>query len=142
MTRVFHDTDAPLDAVMGKRIAIIGYGNQGRAWAQNLRDSGLDVRVGTVADSSRKEAEADGFQAHEIPHAVADADVICLLIPDEVILPDGIDIVLVAPRMIGVGVRDSYENGEGFIAFVGVERDTTGDAWPVTLGIAHGLGAT
>jgi ketol-acid reductoisomerase len=174
MTRVFHDTDAPLDAVTGKRIAIIGYGNQGRAWAQNLRDSGLDVRVGTMADSSRKEAEADGFHAHEIPDAVKDADVVCLLIPDEVMgeavpssitpviepgaavcfasgyavafdevmLPDGVDIVLVAPRMIGVGVRDSYESGEGFIAFVGVERDATGDAWPVTLGIAHGLGAT
>src|SRR5438132_10917922 len=84
MTRVFHDTDAPLDAVTGKRIAVIGYGNQGRAWAENLRDSGLDVRVGTVADSSRKQAEADGFQAREIPDAVADADVVCLLVPDEV----------------------------------------------------------
>src|SRR5207244_2350037 len=61
---------------------------------------------------------------------------------DEVKLPDGIDIVLVAPRMIGVGVRDSYVDGAGFIAFVGVERDATGDAWPVTLGIARGLGAT
>src|SRR5438552_4070888 len=84
MTRVFHDKDAPLDPVTGKRIAIIGYGNQGRAWALNLRDSGLDVRVGTVADASRKAAEEDGFPALDVADAVRDADVVCLLIPDEV----------------------------------------------------------
>lgn len=174
MTRIFHDSDAPLEPVQGKRIAVIGYGNQGKSWALNLRDSGLDVVVGTVADTSRKEADADGFPAHEIPEAVDGADVVCLLIPDEVMgeavaksvapslkdgaavvfasgyavafdevtLPDGVDIVLVAPRMIGVGVRDSYVSGEGFIAFVGADRDVTGNALPVALGIARGLGAT
>ena len=174
MTRIFHDADAPLDPIAGKKIAIVGYGNQGKAWAQNLRDSGLDVRVGTVADTSRAQAEADGFPAHEIPDAVGDADVVCLLIPDEVMgdvvasavgpalkqdaavcfasgyavafdevkLPDGVDVVLVAPRMIGVGVRDSYVDGSGFISFVGVERDATGGAWPVVLGVARALGAT
>ncbi|MFY9587001.1 MAG: NAD(P)-binding domain-containing protein [Actinomycetota bacterium] len=174
MTRIFHDSDAPLEPLAGKRIAVIGYGNQGKSWALNLRDSGLDVVVGTVADTSRKEADADGFPAHEIPEAVTGADVVCLLIPDEVMgeavamsvapslksgaalcfasgyaiafdevsIPDGIDIVLVAPRMIGVGVRDSYLDGEGFIAFVGVDRDATGNAWPVALGLARGLGAT
>ncbi|MGZ4104855.1 MAG: hypothetical protein ACXVP8_06300 [Actinomycetota bacterium] len=55
MTRIFHDADAPLDAVTGNKIVVVGYGNQGRAWAQNLRDSGLDVRVGTVSDASRAE---------------------------------------------------------------------------------------
>jgi ketol-acid reductoisomerase len=174
MTRIFHDADAPLDPVAGKKIAIVGYGNQGKAWAQNLRDSGLDVRVGTVADTSRAQAEADGFPAHDIPDAVGDADVVCLLIPDEVMgdvvasavgpalkqdaavcfasgyavafgevkLPDSNDVVLVAPRMIGVGVRDSYVDGSGFIAFVGVEQDATGRAWPLALGIARALGAT
>ena len=174
MTRIFHDADAPTEPLTGKRVAVIGYGNQGRAWALNLRDSGMDVRVGTVADASRKEAEADGFPAHEVPDAVREADVVCLLIPDEVMgeavasnvapalkqgaavcfasgyavafdevtLPESADVVLVAPRMIGVGVRDSYVDGTGFIAFVGVERDATGGAWPVALAIANGLGAT
>lgn len=174
MTRIFHDEDAALDAVTSKAIAVIGYGNQGKAWAQNLRDSGLDVRVGTVADASRAQAEADGFPVHDVPDAVANADVVCLLIPDEVMsdavttsvspalkpgatvcfasgyavafdeakLPAGIDIVLVAPRMIGVGVRDSYLDGSGFVAFVGVERDDTGRAWAVALGLARALGAT
>jgi ketol-acid reductoisomerase len=174
MAKIFHDSDAPLDAIAGKRIAVIGYGNQGRAWALNLRDSGIDVRVGTVADASRKAATEDGFPAHEVPDAVREADVVCLLIPDEVMseavaahvadalqpgsalvfasgyaiafdevnLPDGVDVVMVAPRMIGVGVRDSYVDGSGFISFVGVERDATGGAWPVVLGVARALGAT
>jgi len=173
MARIFHDEDAPLDAVTGKTIAVIGYGNQGRSWAQNIRDAGLDVRVGTLADTSRAQAESDGFAAHAISDAVAEADVVCLLIPDEVMgdavstsvaptlkadaavcfasgyavafdevtLPDTNDVVLVAPRMIGVGVRDSYLDGSGFIAFIGVERDATGSAWPVALGIARALGA-
>ena len=173
MARIFHDEDAPSDALTAKAVAVIGYGNQGRSWAQNLRDSGIDVRVGTLADSSRAQAEADGFPAYEIADAVADADVVCLLIPDEVMgdavaanvipslkagaavcfasgyavafdevkLPDANDVVLVAPRMIGVGVRDSYVDDSGFIAFVGVERDATGNAWPSALGIARALGA-
>ena len=173
MARVFHDEDARSDALAGKSIAVIGYGNQGQAWAQNLRDSGLDVRVGTVADSSRAQAAADAFPAHEIPDAVTDADVVCLLIPDEAMgdavaasvvpslkpgaavvfasgyavafdevkLPEANDVVLVAPRMIGVGVRDSYVDGTGFIAFVGVERDATGNAAPIALGVARALGA-
>src|SRR6185436_15422356 len=156
------------------RVAVIGYGNQGRAWALNLRDSGTDVIVGTVADASRKAAAEDGFEAHEVPDAVRAADVVCLLIPDavmgeavaahvgsalkpgaavvfasgyavafdEVSLPDGVDVVLVAPRMIGVGVRDCYVDGTGFIAFAGVERDATGGAWPVTLAVARAIGAT
>lgn len=174
MAKIFHDSDAPLTPLEGKRIAVIGYGNQGRAWALNLRDSKVDVLVGTVADASRRAAEEDGFEAHEVTDAVRAADVVCLLIPDEVMgeavsahigdalkpgaavcfasgyavafdevkLPDGVDVVLVAPRMIGVGVRDTYVDGSGFIAFAGVERDATGNAWPVTLAIANALGAT
>jgi ketol-acid reductoisomerase len=174
MARIFHDSDAPLTPLEGKRVAVIGYGNQGRAWALNLRDSKVDVLVGTVADASRRAAQSDGFEAHEVAEAVAVADVVCLLIPDEVMgeavsshiadalkpgavvifasgyavafdevaLPDSVDIGLVAPRMIGVGVRDSYMDGSGFIAFAGVERDATGNALPVTLAIANALGAT
>ena len=174
MARIFHDADAPLTPLQGNRIAVVGYGNQGRAWALNLRDSGLDVIVGTVADSSRAQAERDGFPASEVSDAVRDADAVCLLIPDEVMgeavadrigpalkpgsavcfasgyaiafgevdLPESVDVVLVAPRMIGVGVRDCYLDGSGFVSFVGVERDATGNAWPWALGIARGIGAT
>jgi ketol-acid reductoisomerase len=174
MAKVFKDDDAPLEPLEGKRVAVIGYGNQGRAWAQNLRDSGVDVRVGTIGDASRDAAVADGFEAHDVEEAVRGADVVCLLIPDEVMgevvaervgpsleqgsalcfasgyavafgevdIPEGVDVVMVAPRMLGVGVRETYLSKEGFVAFAGVERDATGSAWPVCLAMARGIGAT
>lgn len=74
---------APLD---GKRLAILGYGNQGRAQALNLKDSGFDVVVGLRGGSgSRIEAEAAGLKVALIDHAVASADVIMFLAPDEAI---------------------------------------------------------
>ncbi len=174
MARIFHDADAPLEPLTGKRVAVIGYGNQGRSWALNLRDSGVDVVVGTIADTSQQAAAADGFPAHPLAEAVEGADVVCLLIPDEVMgeafaahvrgslkpgaaicfasgyavaygevdLPDDADLVMVAPRMIGVGVRESYEDGTGFIAFLGVEQDATGNAWPIALALGRAVGAT
>ncbi|MEX2458561.1 MAG: ketol-acid reductoisomerase, partial [Actinomycetota bacterium] len=54
MAKVFKDADAPLEALAGRRVAVIGYGNQGRSWALNLRDSGLNVTVGTISDASRE----------------------------------------------------------------------------------------
>lgn len=80
-------TDADIDraAIAGRRIAIIGYGNQGRAQAFNLRDSGLDVRIGLHPGSaSEAAARADGFVAAPIAAAAADADIVMLLVPDEV----------------------------------------------------------
>lgn len=174
MPRIFRDADASLDPLAGKRVTVVGYGNQGRAWALNLRDSGLDVAVGTISDSSRAAAVDDGFPAHEIPEAVRGADAVCLLIPDEVMqealardvsphlatgaaacfasgyapafgeapLSEGVDVVMVAPRMLGVGVRETYLDGSGFVAFVGVERDATGRAWDTCLALARGIGAT
>lgn len=174
MATIYHDDDAPLDALEGARVAVLGYGNQGSAWAQNLRDSGLDVIVGTISDASQERAVADGFPARDIPAAVADAAVVCLLIPDEVMaevfardvapnlhpgdavcfasgyalaydevsIPGGADVFLVAPRMLGVGVRESFVDGSGFIAFVGVEQDPSGSAMQRCLAIARGIGAT
>src|SRR5206468_3052186 len=70
----------------GKRVAIIGFGNQGRAQALNLHDSGIDVVVGLRGGSSRAtEAEAAGLKVALVEDAVASADVVMLLTPDEVI---------------------------------------------------------
>ena len=84
-----HDRDLQrirrrLDALAGQRVAVVGYGNQGRSWALNLRDSGLDVTVCVRADATRDTAEADGFDARDLEGA-NDADVVCLLVPDDVI---------------------------------------------------------
>src|SRR2546429_8046092 len=84
MTTILHDGDADVAALSGASVAVVGYGNQGRSWALNLRDSGLDVSVCVRADASRDQAVADGFTAGEIADASA-AEVVCVLVPDDVI---------------------------------------------------------
>ncbi|MEO5340189.1 MAG: ketol-acid reductoisomerase [Magnetococcus sp. MYC-9] len=82
--KVFYDRDADLAHLKAKKIAIIGYGSQGHAHAQNLKDSGMNVVVGLRADSSSwKKAEAAGLAVAEIGQAVTGADVVMLLAPDE-----------------------------------------------------------
>jgi ketol-acid reductoisomerase len=172
--RVYHDQDADLGLLKGRTIAVIGYGNQGRAQALNLRDSGQDVLVGNRDDEYGEQAREDGFAVLPIAEAVAQADIVVLLIPDEVapevfeteiaihldegkVLvfasgyniafdfiapPPSVDVVLVAPRMIGAGVRDLYLAGNGFPSFIGVAQDCSGQAKAIALALARGIGST
>src|SRR2546429_8378300 len=81
---IYHDGDADLAPLRGKKIAVIGYGSQGHAHALNLRDSGMDVRVGLRADSaSRKKAEAAGLRVGDTATAAREADVVMILRPDQ-----------------------------------------------------------
>jgi ketol-acid reductoisomerase len=81
---IYHDEDATLEPLRGKKLAVIGYGSQGHAHALNLRDSGCDVRVGLRPDSaSRKKAEAEGLPVVDAATAAREADVIMMLVPDE-----------------------------------------------------------
>jgi ketol-acid reductoisomerase len=164
MTVIVHEDDADLSVLDDTAVAVVGYGNQGRPWALNLRDSGLDVHVCVRADSTREQAAADGFTPGDIDTASA-ADVICLLVPDDAIptlplrpAPDALvvlasgytlafgrldpacDVGLVAPRMLGPEVRRCYEQGVGFISAVGVHRDETGRCRDRTLGMAKAIG--
>jgi ketol-acid reductoisomerase len=173
MATIYHDEDATLEPIAGKTLAIIGYGNQGRSQALNLRDSGQRVVVGNVDDAYRKTAIDDGFAPVSIREAAARADAIFMLVPDEVMPevyrrdvapglapgkllafahgynvafgliepPPGVDVVMVAPRMIGAGVRDTYVSGAGFPSFVGVYRDASGQARPRMLALAKALGS-
>jgi len=164
MTTIFHDDDADLAELAGARVAVVGYGNQGRSWALNLRDSGLDTQVCVRADATREQARADGFEPAALD-AASDADVVCVLVPDDIIpslpltrpadgltvvasgytlafdrfAPDG-DLGMVAPRMLGPEVRRCYEEGIGFITAVGVHRDVTGRAQARVLALAKALG--
>ena len=164
MTVILNESDATIDSISAQRIAVIGYGNQGRSWALNLRDSGLDVGVYARADSSRELAELDGFDTKDLSSA-AEADVICVLIPDDVIptlelspSPDALvvvasgytlafgrlnptcDVGMVAPRMLGPEVRQCYLEGVGFITALGVQRDETGTARERVLAVALAIG--
>lgn len=164
MTTIFRDDDADLTTLTAERIAVVGYGNQGRSWAQNLRDSGVEPYVCVRRDASRERALADGFDVRELG-AANDADVACVLVPDDVIpslpLRPGpqscvivasgytlafervswtCDVGLVAPRMLGPEVRRCYEEGRGFITAVAVHRDATGRARDRVLAVAKAIG--
>jgi len=81
---MIYDDDADLSLLDGKTVAIIGFGSQGHAHAQNLKDSGIDVVVGLRADSeSVAEAEAAGLTVMRVADAAAKGDVVMLLVPDE-----------------------------------------------------------
>ncbi|MCC6020988.1 MAG: ketol-acid reductoisomerase [Thermoproteaceae archaeon] len=83
MARIYTDRDASLEPLTRKTIAVIGYGNQGRAQALNLRDSGLGVVVGLRRGGKSWElAKSEGFEVYEVGEAVARADVIMVLVPD------------------------------------------------------------
>ncbi|MFV9511494.1 ketol-acid reductoisomerase [Tepidibacillus sp. LV47] len=81
--KMYYDQDANLEVLQGKTVAIIGYGSQGHAQAQNLRDSGVKVVVGLRKGKSWQQAEADGFEVYPVSEAVALADVVQILLPDE-----------------------------------------------------------
>ena len=164
MASSYRESDGDVKTLEGLSIAVVGYGNQGRSWALNLRDSGFDVRVCVRKDETRERAEQDGFGTADVGAASA-ADVVCLLVPDDVIpqLPlersaDSLTIVasgfslafgrfdppgdvgMVAPRMLGPEVRLCYQEGTGFISAVGIHRDSTGKALARTLAVARAIG--
>jgi ketol-acid reductoisomerase len=165
MTTIYYEDDAEPAALDGLDIAVVGYGNQGRSWALNLRDEGLGPAVCVRRDDTRRQAEADGFAVRDLAGA-DECDVLCILVPDDVIpllglapRPDSCVIVasgytlafdrlsppgdagLVAPRMLGPEVRRCYEEGAGFISAVGVHRDVTGRARARVLAVARAIGA-
>ncbi len=82
--KVYYDKDADLSLIKGKQVTIVGYGSQGHAHSQNLRDSGVNVTVGLRKEgSSWAKAEAAGLTVKEIGEAVKNADVVMILLPDE-----------------------------------------------------------
>lgn len=164
MATIWHEEDADCSVLAGATVAVVGYGNQGRSWALNLRDSGCDVRVCVRADATRARAADDGFTPADIADA-SRAEVACLLVPDDVIPSldvtrpdDGLtilasgytlaferialagDVGMVAPRMLGPEVRRCYEEGVGFLTAVGIHADRTGRALPRTLAVAKAIG--
>ncbi|QIK73350.1 ketol-acid reductoisomerase [Propioniciclava coleopterorum] len=84
MAEMFYDDNADMAVIQGRTVAVIGYGSQGHAHAMNLRDSGVDVRIGLKEGSkSRAKAEAEGFRVVSVADAAAEADLIMILAPDQ-----------------------------------------------------------
>ncbi len=83
MVKVYYNDDVKNDVLKGRKVGVIGYGSQGHAHAQNLRDSGYDVVVGLRKGKSWEQAEKDGFAVKSVKEASEEADVIMVLLPDE-----------------------------------------------------------
>ncbi|MDE0710371.1 MAG: ketol-acid reductoisomerase [bacterium] len=173
MARMYFAEDSDLGHVTGQTVCIVGYGNQGRSQALNMRDSGLSVIVGSRRDESFDAARRDGFQVLPVGEAVALSDITFFLVPDEVMPqvferdiapnleagnmvvfasgyniafdliepPADVDVVMIAPRMIGAGVRDTYLSGEGFPSLVAVHQAATATAFERMLALCEGIGS-
>lgn len=169
---MYKSDDGDLSVLEGKTVSVLGYGNQGVAWAQNLRDSGVKVIVGSVRDQSHARSIADGFDTLDVSGAVKSADYHLLLVPDEIMpdlferevrpnlrpgnaivvasgynvahgllsYPDDVDVLMIAPRMIGTGVRATYVDGTGFPSLVAVHQDGTGHAQRTMLALSKAVG--
>jgi len=172
---IYREKDANLDILRGKKIAVIGYGSQGSAQAQNLRDSGLDVVVSDLPDSPAwRKAQEDGFHPLSAKEAASSAQLILMLVPDhlhspvyqsqilpgldsgdalifahgfsvhyrQVISPQGVDCLMVAPKGPGGLVRSLYRRGLGIVCLLAVFQDATGHSKEVGLAVAKGIGGT
>ncbi|KAB2334123.1 ketol-acid reductoisomerase [Bacillus mesophilum] len=83
MAKMYYNGDANAAYLNGKKVAVIGYGSQGHAHSLNMRDSGVEVVIGLRKGNSWNKAEADGFAVYPVSEAVAQADVVMILLPDE-----------------------------------------------------------
>ena len=175
MAEMYYDDDADLSIIQGKKVAIIGYGSQGHAHAQNLKDSGVEVRVG-LREGSRSiaKAEAAGLGVLSVGDAAEWADVIMILAPDQfqriiyaedieqhltpgkvlafahgfnirfgyIAPPEGVDVILIAPKAPGHTVRREFVAGRGIPDIIAVEQDASGQAWEIAKSYAKGIGGT
>jgi len=173
MAKVYHDDDVDVQPILDKTVGIIGYGSQGHAHAQNLRDSGVTVIVGEVegTDNYRLAVE-HGFQPMTAAEVTAQADLIQILIPDEVqrivyakeigpnldagktlgfshgfnihfkqiVPPENVDVIMVAPKGPGHTVRGEFVDGEGVPCLFAVEQDASGSARDVAMAYAKAIG--
>jgi ketol-acid reductoisomerase len=172
---MFYDDDADLSLLDGRTVAIIGFGSQGHAHAQNLKDSGVGVVVGLRPDSSSVAAARDaGLEVLDPADAASRGDVVMMLVPDEkhreiwegsvrdgvaggnlllfghgfsihygeVEPPPGVDVALVAPKGPGHLVRRQFTEGSGVPGLVAIHQDATGNAMPLSLAYAKGIGCT
>src|SRR4249919_3811383 len=172
---VYYEADADRSIIQARKVAVIGYGSQGHGHALNLKDSGIDVRVGLREGStSVAKAEAAGLRVLPIADAAAEADVIMILAPDteqkaiydehiaphlspgdavafahgfnirfgRITPPEGIDVIMVAPKGPGHLVRRTYVEGGGVPCRVPGARDPTGKAGELAVSYADAIGGT
>lgn len=175
MAKLFYDKDVNVESMLNSKVCVVGYGSQGHAHAQNLRDSGVNVCVALYEGSKSKEkAEKDGFEVFSVADGVKNSDVVVMLLPDEkqkvvydrdvepnlregqtlvfahgfnihfgqIVPPDFVDVVMVAPKGPGHLVRSVFESGSGVPAVFAVHNNHSKNAEKFVLEYAKGIGAT
>lgn len=173
--KIYYDKDADISLLKNKTIAILGYGSQGHAHAQNLRDSGCNVIVAELPGTANYEqAVKDGFKPLSTAEAVKKADIITILLPDEIQgdvfrtqirdnlspgnvvvcshgfnvhfgqfeVPQGVSVILVAPKGPGHLVRSEYARGAGVPCLIGLHEGAAPEALKIGLAYAKGIGGT
>ncbi len=172
--KIYLDKDINKDLIKNKKIAVIGFGSQGYGQSMNLKDSGCDVVLGLrLGGNSDTKAKNYGFRTMSIADAVKYADIVQILIPDElqaevykkeilphlragqylmfshgfnihfkkIVAPDGVNVIMVAPKGPGHTVRSEYEAGKGVPSLIAIYQDVTGDSREVALSYASAIGA-
>ncbi len=173
--KIYYDDDADLSTLEGKKIAILGYGSQGHAQAQNLRDSGCDVMIGQRRGGPNYElSKSHGFEPVSVAEATKKADIVNLLLPDEVqadiyrehirdnlqpgnilmcshgfnlhfgqvVAPERVDTLLVAPKGPGHLVRSEFEKGRGVPCLIALGEGAAETTRNIGLAYAKGIGGT
>lgn len=175
MLKIYYEKDADINILKGKKIAVIGYGSQGHAQAQNLKESGMDVIVSTRTGTPNYQlAIKHGFKPVSVDEAAQQGDFIQILMPDEtqravyeaqikphlkegktlcfshgfnihfgqIVPPNNIDVIMVAPKGPGHLVRSEFEKGGGVPCLMAIHQDATGKAREKAMAYAHGIGGT
>ncbi len=178
MVKIYYDKDVKKEYLEGKTVAVIGYGNQGRAQALNLHDSGIKVVIGAGPRDKYPDwnnAEKDGLKANSIFEAAKEADVIQILVPDEIqtkiyyqegieqnlqkgnvlmfshgfnihfgqiVPPNNVDVIMIAPKSPGQLVREMYVQGKGVPNLIAVYQDYSGKAKEIGLAYSQAIGGT
>ncbi|MBP7653688.1 ketol-acid reductoisomerase [Candidatus Dependentiae bacterium] len=175
MANIYYDKDCDLKYLSGKKVAILGYGSQGHAHAQNLRDSGIDVIVAEYPGGAAwKKAEQAGFKVSSADEAAKLGDIIVFTLPDtiqsgiydksikanltkgkvllfahgfnirynQIVPPDFVDVIMVAPKGPGHLVRSEYMEGRGVPNLIAVEQNASGNAKNIAMAYSKGIGGS
>ncbi len=172
--KIYLDKDIDTELIKTKKVAIIGFGSQGYGQGVNLKESGCDVILGLrQGGASDIKAKDYGFTTMPIAEAVKVADIVQILIPDEIQAevykkeiepnlrkgqylmfshgfnihygfitpPEGVNVIMVAPKAPGHTVRSEYVAGKGVPALIAIEKDYSGDSKEVALSYASAIGS-
>jgi ketol-acid reductoisomerase len=171
--KMYYEQDANLDALKGKKVGVLGYGSQGHAHAQNLRDSGVEVIVAELPGTPNYNLACEhNFKPVTVAEAAKKCDLLIMTLPDEVqakvyhaeiqdnlapgktlgfthgfnihfsqiVPPDGVDVVMIAPKGPGHLLRSEFEKGGGVPCLVAVEKNPSGKALETALAWGAGIG--